>query len=193
LHPVIRFIRRYGSRLLHLWIEEFFGWIIRSLPGLTGMVLRWLFYRLMFKRIDSFCFIYPGVYIVHSYGLSVGKSFSINSGAMIDGRGGVNIGNYVMIGPNAVIVSSNHEMYNLDKPMTCHNHALNPVTIGNDVWIGANTVINAGVVIGNGAVISSGSVVTKNVQDYQIVGGVPARLIGDRLHKKKGKIEKGAQ
>lgn len=187
MHPVIRFVRRYGSRLVHLWVEEFFGWLIRSLPGLTGMVLRWLFYRIMFKRIDSFCLIYPGVYIVHSYGIRVGKSFSVNSGVLIDGRGGVDIGDYVMVGPNAVIVSSNHEIYNLDKPMASQNHVLSPVSIGNDVWIGANTVINAGVTIGNSALIASGSVVTKDVQDYQIVGGVPARLIGDRRDKNKGK------
>ena len=51
------------------------------------------------------------------------------------------------------------------------------VTIGNDVWIGMRSIIMPGVTIGNGAVIGAGAVVTKDVPDYAIVGGVPAKVI----------------
>jgi len=50
------------------------------------------------------------------------------------------------------------------------------------LWIGAHAVINAGVCVGNGAVIGSGAVMTKDVEDYQIVAGVPARGVGYRKH-----------
>jgi acetyltransferase-like isoleucine patch superfamily enzyme len=53
--------------------------------------------------------------------------------------------------------------------------------IGNDVWIGANVIIKGGVKIGDGAIIASGSVVTKDVDDYAIVGGVPAKFIKTRF------------
>jgi acetyltransferase-like isoleucine patch superfamily enzyme len=53
--------------------------------------------------------------------------------------------------------------------------------IGNDVWIGNNVLIKGGVTIGNGAVIAMGAVVTKNVPDYAIVGGIPARIIRYRF------------
>ena len=60
--------------------------------------------------------------------------------------------------------------------------------IGNDVWIGQNAVIYAGVTIGNGAIIGAHSVVRKNVPDYAVVTGNPARVI--RMRFKKDQIEK---
>lgn len=56
-----------------------------------------------------------------------------------------------------------------------------PITIGNDVWIGARSIIMDGVTIGNGAVIAAGAVVTKDVSDYAVVGGIPAKTIKFRF------------
>ena len=53
--------------------------------------------------------------------------------------------------------------------------------IGNDVWIGANVIIKGGVKIGNGAIIASGAIVTKDVVEYTVVGGVPAKFIKQRF------------
>ena len=181
MHIIKRFMLKYKGHLLHLWCEEFFGWLLRSLPGLLGMILRWGLYRLLLDELKSFCTIYPGVYLTHTYGLKVGKGFSPNTGALIDARGGIDIGDHVMVGPYAVIVSSNHDFRQTDVPMASVDHVMAPVKIGNDVWIGAHAVITAGITIGNGVVVSAGAVVTKDVDDYQIVGGVPARVIGERV------------
>jgi hypothetical protein len=55
------------------------------------------------------------------------------------------------------------------------------VKVGNDVWIGANSVIMPGITIGNGAVIAANAVVTKDVPDYAVVGGVPAKILKYRF------------
>lgn len=180
MNAVYRFIKFYRKQIIHLWFEEFFAWLFRSLPGLAGMLIRWGLYRLLFKELKSFPLIYPNVILTHTYGLKVGKSFSINSGALIDARGDVTIGDFVMVGPYSVIISSEHDFKQIDNPMSSRNHILKPVVIGNDVWIGTHAVIKAGVKIGKGAVISAGAVVTRDVGAYQIVGGVPAKVIGNR-------------
>lgn len=54
------------------------------------------------------------------------------------------------------------------------------ITIGDDVWIGANAVVLPGVVVGRGAVVAAGSVVTRDVAEYTIVAGAPARPVGER-------------
>ena len=55
-----------------------------------------------------------------------------------------------------------------------------PVVIGDDVWIGRRVIILPGVTVGGGSIIAAGAVVSKDVKPYSIVGGVPAKQIGNR-------------
>lgn len=185
MNYITRFMRKYKGHISHLACEEFLGWLVRSLPGLFGMILRWGVYRLLFAELKGFSTIYAGDYFTHTYGLKVGRGFSPNTGALIDARGGVEIGDHVMIGPYAVIFSSNHAYEQTGIPMATLDHVMAPVKIGNDVWIGSHAVITGGVTIGNGAVISAGAVVVNDVEDYQIVGGIPARVLSNRKMIKK--------
>lgn len=59
--------------------------------------------------------------------------------------------------------------------------AIQPITIGNDVWIGDNVIIKNGVTVGDGAVIGAGAIVTKDVPPYAIAAGVPAKIIRYRF------------
>ncbi|MEO1936810.1 MAG: acyltransferase [Myxococcales bacterium] len=175
-----RFVKRYSGHLIHLTLEEHLAWLVRSLPGPLGVFARWGFYRMLFAKLESLAIFYPGVYLTHCYGIRVGCGLSVNTGALIDGRGGISIGNDVLIGPYVVINSSEHAHKQLDVPMTSVDHIMAPVRIGDDVWIGAHTVITGGVEIGSGAVVAAGAVVTRDVPPFAIVGGVPATIIGDR-------------
>ena len=92
-------------------------------------------------------------------------------------RGSVIIGNDVIIGPNTSIFSENHNFKNKSILIRKQGVTRKGVTIEDNVWVGAGVVILDGVKIGKGSVISAGSVVNKNVDNYTVVGGIPARLI----------------
>ena len=96
--------------------------------------------------------------------------------------GELSIGTDVMMAPECVIISSNHEFSNVDVPMRLQGYQEEvPLEIGNDVWIGRRVMIMPGVrKIGNGVIIAAGAVVTKDIPVYVIVGGVPAIIIKQR-------------
>lgn len=92
--------------------------------------------------------------------------------------GKVIIGDDVMMGPECYIYTYNHRTERTDTPMNQQGIAeINPVKIGNDVWIGSRVTILPGVKIGNGAIIGASAVVTKDVPDYAVVGGNPAKIL----------------
>lgn len=108
---------------------------------------------------------------------------SINVGVAIDGGvKGVFIGRHSRIANGSKIYAFNHGMdptrFIKDQPVTS-----NGIQIGEDVWIGANTCITDNLHIGNHSVIGMGAVVTKNVPEWVIMGGVPAKILGDRRKK----------
>lgn len=93
---------------------------------------------------------------------------------------GIKIGQNVMIAQAATIRDTDHQTLSLDIPMAKQGIVTAPVTIGDDVWIGHGAVILKGVTVGRGAIVAAGAVVTKNVPEYSIVAGVPAKVLSMR-------------
>ena len=91
--------------------------------------------------------------------------------------GPVTIGNHVNLAQGIVVTALNHNFQDTTLRIDEQGISTSPVIINDDVWIGANAVILPGVTIGKHAVIAAGAVVTKDVPDYCIVGGVPAKII----------------
>jgi maltose O-acetyltransferase len=107
--------------------------------------------------------------------ISIGEGSRINAEAILDCRGGLEIGAHVSISPQVSIVSADHDR---DAPSFPLRHAR--VVIEDHVWIGIRATILPGVRIGRGAVVAAGAVVTKDVAPGWVVAGVPARRIGER-------------
>src|SRR5262249_20401224 len=109
-----------------------------------------------------------------------GASLCVNAGAFLDGRGGLTLGDHVLIGPNAVVLSSQHRWDDPTPPILLQGQSLLPTDGGDDVWIGAHAGIVAGGRVARGTVVAAGAVVTSDTEPYPIVGGVPAGRIGVR-------------
>lgn len=108
--------------------------------------------------------------------VEIGDYSGLGKNCFISGK--TIIGKYVMMGPNCHIYTRNHKFASLDTPMCQQGFTEEKVVvIGDDVWIGDRVSIMPGVKIGNGVVIAAGSVVTKDIPDYAVVGGVPAKVI----------------
>ena len=105
----------------------------------------------------------------------IGDNFYMNVGCHLLGE--IYIGRDVMIGPKTIIWGRDHGFEDLDVPIRNQQHSSSPIIIGDDVWISANVTILKGVKIGKGAVIGAGAVVIKDIPEYAIVVGNPARVI----------------
>jgi len=112
--------------------------------------------------------------------LKIGNNVGINHYCFIGVRGNITIGDNVIFGPRVNVFSENHIFNSLDVPIKNQGVEKKDTIIGNDVWIGASVSIMPGVKIGNGCVIAAGSVVTKDVPDFSVIAGMPAKIIKNR-------------
>lgn len=103
--------------------------------------------------------------------MTIGEGVFINHGLTCMSSGGITIEDGVMIGPEAALITANHDFHDLDLLQ------FQPIVIKKGAWIGARAVILPGVTVGEGAVVASGAIVTKDVAPRTVVGGNPARVI----------------
>lgn len=159
----------------------------RHLPGsdvpysLGSKKIRRFFCRQIFKSMGKNVNIEHGVFFGSGREIEIGSNSGIGTNCRIAGP--LSIGDDVMIAPNVSIYTRNHETENIYRPMRLQTAPLKKVSIGNDVWIGANAIILPGVSIGNGCIVGAGAVVTKDVPNYSVVGGNPAKIIKTRAQK----------
>lgn len=107
--------------------------------------------------------------------VSIGNNTTINHRVLLDGRGGLTIGNNVDIAQDVHIWTEDHD-YNSPS----YAGRPSPVVIEDYVWIASRATILPGVTVHKGAVVAAGAVVSKDVAPMTVVGGVPAKEIGKR-------------
>lgn len=129
-----------------------------------------------FIKIGKHSNIMTGFRVRKLEGIEVGNITNINPDCMFDSRGGkIKIGNNVDIAPEVNIWTLEHDPQDPDFATKGGS-----VIIEDFVWIGNRATILPNVIIGEGAVIATGAVVTKDISPWTIVGGVPAKKIGER-------------
>ena len=137
--------------------------------------LRRLVCHFVMKDFDLSSAIYRNVDLRSPYRISVGEHTNINKRCVLDGRGGLKIGDNVDIAQETNIWSEQHDYNSPTYKSVCKT-----VVIDDYVWLASRVTVLPGVHIGRGAVVASGAVVTKDVLPLAIVAGVPAKIIGYR-------------
>ena len=103
--------------------------------------------------------------------LKIGNNVFINSNSLLMARGGITVEDDVLMAANVQLLSNNHDEYDR-QVLTCK-----PIHIKKGAWIGAGASILAGVTVGEYAIVGAGAIVTKDVPDYAVVVGSPARVV----------------
>jgi len=160
--------------------ERIGGFFINFLPESFSSV-KAHFLRRSGARIGKNCYIDHDVWIrVPWKHLEIGDNVVISKGVVITTAGGIRIEENVVIGYGAKILTANHRIPPVPGRIRFSGHECSPITIRSDAWIGANSVVLPGATVGIGAVVGAGAVVTKDIPDYEIWGGVPAKAIRRR-------------
>ncbi len=163
-------ITRFFSFFLD--IELYLLWLVGYFPS---HLIRNLIYRLVGLKLGSRSTLHMGARFFYPPNITIGRGTIIGDHIFLDGRAKINIGSHTDIASQVMIYNSEHDLSDPSFKATEE-----PVTVGDYCFIGPRVIIMPGVNIGRGAIVAGGAVVTKDVPPGTIVGGVPAKVIGDR-------------
>lgn len=137
--------------------------------------LRLMSVRLAGGSIGTGAILYHGYEIRNPKALRVGARSKIGNGAILDARGGIDIGEDVNLSTGVHIWTGQHSWRAMD-----FAYESRPVKVGDRAWISARATLLPGTHVGEGAVVAAGAVVSGRVAPFTVVGGVPARKLADR-------------
>lgn len=165
---------------------RFYNWYIDAelwfLILISTTVPIWLIRKIMFRlsgiKIGRGTTLHMACKFYFPKGITIGNDTTIGHGTFLDGRAALVIGDHVDIASEVMIYNAEHDLNSFT-----FQAIEEPVAIGDYTFIGPRAIILPGVTIGKGAVVAAGAVVTKDVPEFAIVGGVPAKVIGERKNK----------
>lgn len=173
----------------------------RNQEGSLESQLRRILFRAMCQKAGHALQLGPGVVVKHPETFVLGEGVFIGAQVMLQGRfdGTCRIGNHVWIGPQAYfdarnltledyvgwgpgakVLGSSHTGLPVEVPIIATELSIEPVVVGYGADIGTNATILPGVHVGAHSIVGAGAVVTKDVPEYAVVAGVPARIIRHR-------------
>lgn len=168
LFPKIR------NRIITICLE-FWLYFLRIVGLVPSHNFRKFFYILSGLSLPWDSNIHLGANFFKPSGIRIGHDSIIGANAFLDGRAPLSIGNHTSLASDVMIYNDEHNIHSPN-----YENSYGPVTIGDYVFVGPRTIILPNVTIGDGAVVAAGAVVTKNIPEYEVWGGVPAKKISDR-------------
>lgn len=163
---------------LYNYLADFGLFWLHLLINFPSHSFRRLLLRISGAKIGGGSSVHMGCSFFSLRNLEIGRDTIIGRGTFLDGRAPLIIGNHVDIASEVMIYNSEHDINSED-----FSAITTPVEIGDYVFIGPRAIILPGVKVGRGAVVAAGAVVTGDVPEFAIVGGVPAKVIGERKNK----------
>lgn len=170
-------IPKIVNRVLNYFLD-FELMVLRWVSHVPSHFFRKVFYTIAGMKIGKGSTVHMWANFFDPEGIVIGDDTIIGDHVFLDGRAPLKIGNHVDIASSVMIYNSEHDLESDD-----FSARTEPVEIGDYVFIGPRAIILPGVKVGRGAVVAAGAVVTKSVPDFTIVGGVPAKEIGERKNK----------
>lgn len=129
-------------------------------------------------RVGPQCYLSRGVILdAHGGRIDLGANVFLGPYTLVQGHGGVVIGDECLIASHCRVLSSNHAIPPRGVAVRTQADVLRPTRIGRDVWLGTGVTVLGGVTIGDGCVVGAGAVVTKDLPEYAVAIGVPARVV----------------
>jgi maltose O-acetyltransferase len=165
--------------------ELLFNRVLADIPSNT---LRVGALRALGADLGPHTYIFGGCEVLSAQFVHIAGNVHINRFCHLDGRGGLTIGRNVVIASRCVITTADHDV---NDPGFAGR--VRPVTLEDRVWLATRVTVVRGVTMGEGSVAAAGAVVTEDVEPWTVVGGVPARPIGERSREQHYTIDYGPE
>ena len=165
-----KIINRIRTVCLEFWLM-----ILRFVGFIPLHFIRKIFYLISGINMPWDSTIHIGANFFKPSNISIGHDTIIGDHCFLDGRAPLKIGNHVGIASQVLIYNDEHNINSDD-----YGNSFGPVEIGDYVFIGPRAIILPGIKIGKGAVVAAGAIVTKDIPEFEIWAGVPAKKINDR-------------
>jgi len=160
------------------WFLDFELMLLRWVGYIPFHFVRKFFYKLSGVKIGKGSTIHMWANFFEPKNISIGNDTIIGNHVFLDGRASLKVGSHTDVASSVMIYNSEHDINSAD-----FSAKVEKVEIGDYCFIGPRVIILPGVKIGKGAIIGAGAVVTRNIEEFTIVGGVPAEVIGERKNK----------